>query len=454
MIALGLTRTHRTETYLGMLAKFALRRESAIIRILFFIVPFVTILFPKTSVGTVIILFLCCVGLHLAREGGLKDLFRIDLSLVLFGATALYLFINASWSLDMARAATSAAWFVLVILMSYGGCRALARWPERSLKMAATAFLIGISAGVAIACFEILTDRLGTLALYDNFPFTQPDSLKGFVVRDGTIVRILPGRSNAIIGVVMLSMWPALLCGVGRLDGRTRALFLVIFIPVVIATILFSAHESSKAGLILSAAAFALATPCPQLTRRALSAVWCLAFLLVIPLAALAYKADLHHNDALPFSAQARVTLWAYTATQVPEAPILGIGGSSTRKIDQSPENRSKKWKQKQKTEGFGWRAGSHAHNAFLQTWYELGAVGVILFMATGTAVILSLAQLPPGTHRYVLAHVAAFFAIIAFAWGMWQQWLMALIGLSVLYLALGTSLYRARRHETTGETG
>jgi hypothetical protein len=25
-------------------------------------------------------------------------------------------------------------------------------------------------------------------------------------------------------------------------------------------------------------------------------------------------------------------------------------------------------WKKKVKTEGFGWRAGAHAHNAFLQT--------------------------------------------------------------------------------------
>jgi O-antigen ligase len=100
-------------------------------------------------------------------------------------------------------------------------------------------------------------------------------------------------------------------------------------------------------------------------------------------------------------------------------------------------------WKKKLKTEGFGWRAGSHAHNAFLQTWYELGAFGVILFVVTGSAVILSLGAIPRGAQRFALAHVAAFFAIIAFAWGMWQGWLMALTGLSALYVTLAVNVYR-----------
>ncbi|MEM7192941.1 MAG: hypothetical protein AAF405_08810, partial [Pseudomonadota bacterium] len=105
---------------MAMLAKFALRREPAIIRILFFIVPFVTVLFPNTTVGSIVILFLCWVGLHIACSGSVKDPIRIDLGLILFGATALYPFINASWSLDATRAVQSADWFVLVVLMSYG----------------------------------------------------------------------------------------------------------------------------------------------------------------------------------------------------------------------------------------------------------------------------------------------------------------------------------------------
>ncbi|ODR95908.1 hypothetical protein AUC70_03355 [Methyloceanibacter stevinii] len=44
---------------------------------------------------------------------------------------------------------------------------------------------------------------------------------------------------------------------------------------------------------------------------------------------------------------------------------------------------------------------------------------------------------------------MAAFFAIIAFAWGMWQAWLMALTGLAALYVALAVNVYRAGQPET-----
>lgn len=430
------------------LAKLALRREPAIIRTLFFLGPLAALLVPKTTVVVLIVLFLVCASLALARGVHPKALFRIDVTLALFGVTAAYLFLNATWSADPERAFITAAWFVLIVLMTYGAARALARWPERSLRMAATAFLAGIGVGAACILFEAATDRVATLTLYHLLPVTQPDSLKGFGVRDGEIVRIAPSELNAMVAVMLLALWPALLCMVTRLGCRKGYLAAGALLAAAAAAIFLSNHDSSKVGLVASLVVFACAISWPNVTRYALWLVWCLAFALVVPLAAAAYKADLHQSDRLPPSAQARVTLWAYTAEQIPKAPFLGIGASSTRKIDQSPDNRKMQWKKRLRTEGFGWRAGAHAHNAFLQTWYELGAVGVILFVVTGSAVLLSLGRLPPKTQRFALAQVAAFFAIIAFAWGMWQGWLMALTGLAVLYLMLAVNVYRAKHPE------
>jgi hypothetical protein len=425
------------------LAKLALGREPAIIRTLFFLGPLLTLSVPKTTVAILVVLFICCVGLELARGNGVTGLFRINSTLALFGITAAYLFINATWSLDPERAFTAAIWFTLIVLMCFAAARALARWPERSLRMAATAFATGIGVGVAFLLFEAATGRVATLALYNAFPFTQPDSLKAFAVRNGKIVGIPSGEFNAMIAVMLLALWPVMLCIVARLEDRSRYVVAgALFSAVTVATFL-SNHESSKVAIVASLLVFALATLAPTGTRRGLLLVWCLAFALVVPLATAAYKAELHKSDWLPFSAQARVTLWAYTAEHVQATPLFGIGGSSTRKIDQSPDNRRIEWKKKLKTEGFGWRAGAHAHNAFLQTWYELGVVGVILFAVTGSAVILSLGAIPLGAQRFALAHVSAFFAIIAFAWGMWQGWLMALTGLSALYVALAVNVYR-----------
>ncbi len=214
-------------------------------------------------------------------------------------------------------------------------------------------------------------------------------------------------------------------------------------LAAVAAATFLSEHDSSKAALVVSVLVFALATLWPNLTRRALWLGWCLAFALVIPLALAAYKAELHKATWLPFSAQARVTLWAYTAEHVPSAPLLGIGASSTRKLDQAPENREKHWKAKQKTEGFGWRAGAHTRTTrSCRHGTNSGAAGVILFMAARRGLWSCRYGMPPPTQRYALAQFAAFFAIVAFGWGMWRAWLLALAGLSALYIALwGTFL-------------
>jgi hypothetical protein len=431
------------------LAKLTLRREPAIIRTLFFLGPLLTLLVPKTTVAILVVLFLCCVGLELARGNSVMGMLRINATLALFGITAAYLFINATWSLDPERAFKAATWFTLIVLMCFAAARALARWPERSLRIAATAFATGIGVGVAFLLFEAITGRVATLAIYKALPLTQPDSLKEFVVRNGEIVRIPPGEFNPMIAVMLLALWPALLCTVTQLEDRRRYVVAVaLFIAATVTTFL-SEHESSKVGIVASLVVFALATLWPIATRRGLWLIWCLAFTLVVPLATAAHKAELHKSDWLPFSAQARVTLWAYTAEHVQATPLFGIGGSSTRKIDQSPDNRRMEWKKKQKDEGFGWRAGAHAHNAFLQTWYELGVVGVILFVVTGSAVILSLGALPRRAQCFALAHVAAFFAIIALTWGMWQGWLMALTGLSALYVTLAVNVYRVSEPKT-----
>jgi O-antigen ligase len=86
------------------------------------------------------------------------------------------------------------------------------------------------------------------------------------------------------------------------------------------------------------------------------------------------------------------------------------------------------------------WKSGPHSHNEFLQTWYELGAAGVILLLAAGSAVIGYIGRLSPATQPFMLAQFAAFFIIAAFSWGMWQSWLLAVMGLAAIYAALAVT--------------
>lgn len=426
------------------LINVVLRREPAIVRTLFFLAPLITLLAPKTTVLVFILLCIGCAGLALAHGQTLKSLFRLDIGLALFGVAAIYLFINAAWSEDPSRAVVKAAWFTLVAGMGYGACRALASWDREQIDRAVTAFLAGLVAGVALVLFEAATGRFLTVSLYNLLPFTRPESVKALVIKDGEVFRIAAFELNRNVNVMLLMLWPALLCLVARGEKPWRWLSIGALFLAVLASVFLSTHETSKVGILLSAIVFVVALAWPVLARYAVLAAWCLAFILVVPLATMAYKAELQQADWLPYSAQTRVTLWAYTAEQVPDAPLLGIGATSTRKMDLDREDRHRPGRPKETGEDYGWRAGPHAHNVFLQTWYELGAIGALLFMAAGAAVILSLGRLPRATQPYVLAHVAAFVTILAFGWGLWQSWLMALAGLAPLYAALSVSQFRA----------
>ncbi len=423
--------------------KFASRREPAIIRTLFFLAPFITLVAPKTTVAVLVILAAAIVLIAVNHGQSLKELFRFDLGLALFALVAGYLFINATWSLDPANAFGKSAWFVGVVLMTFAASRALRTWPEKQIRVAANSFLIGLAVGAAYLLLQIATHALPLRLLYNALPITRPGGTKHIAIHDGQVIRIAALEFNRNVAVMLLMLWSALLCLTRFKHSRWRTLAIVGLVLAATALIFLSEHELSKVGLLFSAIAFAVALPWPAATRRMIWIGWCLAFALVVPLALAAFKADLHQAEWLRFSAKARVILWAYTAEQIPKAPILGIGLNSTRKMDLNPETRLEAIKPKGYV--YAWRAGPHAHNEFLQSWYELGAIGVVLLMAAGSSVILSVGRLPKPTQPFVLAQITAFVMIAAFSWGMWQSWLMALTGLTALYAALAVSSYRLK---------
>ena len=151
-----------------------------------------------------------------------------------------------------------------------------------------------------------------------------------------------------------------------------------------------------------------------------------------MPVNFLAYKADLHLAPWLPTSARARVIIWEYTSERVLDHPWLGIGANSTPAL-KTPRGVAEQPK------GYVWprMTGWHAHSLFLQTWYELGVAGVILMAFAGAAVVLRISLLPFEAQPFAAATFAVFVAIAAFAWGMWQPWLMCAVGLVLLYIRM-----------------
>ncbi|MGZ8417814.1 MAG: O-antigen ligase family protein, partial [Methyloceanibacter sp.] len=119
------------------------------------------------------------------------------------------------------------------------------------------------------------------------------------------------------------------------------------------------------------------------------------------------------------------------------EHPWLGIGVDSTHALKKSGAA--------ERPKGFIFprSSGEHAHNLFLQTWYELGLVGAVLLALAGAGVALRMLRLPKEMQPFAAASFAAFFGIGAFAWSMWQTWFMCAIGLLILYLCVAASAPR-----------
>jgi O-antigen ligase len=79
----------------------------------------------------------------------------------------------------------------------------------------------------------------------------------------------------------------------------------------------------------------------------------------------------------------------------------------------------------------------AHPHNIYLHIWYELGVIGVLTFALLGLSLLLKTDQLPKRSRIFAIGHFAICMTVIAFTYGLWQNWFQAAIVLSTLALVL-----------------
>jgi len=230
-----------------------------------------------------------------------------------------------------------------------------------------------------------------------------------------------------------LMLWPALLMLAKRVvDWRTALLPIGLIVLVVVATF-GSDHQTSMLAFVASGFTFLLYRLAPRTARVLVMIGWLAAVLLVRPAVLLAYNNGLQSATWLQESARARITLWAYTERQMRKAPILGVGAQTTRAESESGRRAEvlpgQVWPQ--------W-TGSHGHNIFLQTWYELGAVGAALLLGMGILILRWLWTLGRPGEDFAAAAFVCVTTMCASSFGMWQAWFIAACMLVVPMLAIG----------------
>ena len=386
---------------------------------------------PRLSVAVLAVLGLAALTFPAARAR-MADAFREPrASLVLPFVLLAYLLMNAAWAVDPGEAYSKVGSLVLLSLCVLAVMCAVSSLDNDVMRYAHVVLAIGLTAGLVGVAIGWFSDRAGARLLYSLFPDLQPENNKWLKVEDGWVIKAGKWELNRHMGVLALFAWVAVLAtirGFREFHGKWLAAAFLIAIAAVVGV---SHHQASQVALAGSAIVFALSILSTQVVRRALAFLWCAAFLIVVPVADYAYTSlSLHEAQTLPRSARARVIIWGETAARIQEKPWLGVGIRSTRHIDR-PVTRA----QLPAGQVFGKRTGRHAHNIYLQTWFELGFVGVVLTMSAVLMLFLAAAGLPAIVGPYVNAAFAMFAIQAAFSWGLWQSWLLAIWGLMVICL-------------------
>jgi O-antigen ligase len=200
--------------------------------------------------------------------------------------------------------------------------------------------------------------------------------------------------------------------------------------------VFLATSETTKLALLAGLLVLGVARFAEPVARYALAAGWTVACLGVVPAVYLARSFELHNASWLQLSAQLRITQWNEIAQKVPEAPWLGVGANLTydlKPIMQEAPQAVASWA--------GVRDIPHPHNAYLQTWYELGLVGVVLLILVGLLLLRNMGRLKVEQRPFAHAMFATAAVQIAFSYNIWQIWFLCLVGFTAAMFALGQTV-------------
>ncbi len=357
----------------------------------------------------------------LARSHSLGRLVRAALPIGLAGAFLLLALLSTLWSPSPRALATVAELGYIALGALFGGAW-LSQLPGAEARRLVRLLLAGLIIGILVFGGEVLA----------NFPIYR--WWNGVSAEDAAAILYsnVPKRSSALL---CLLVWPAALA-VARLGRRAAALL----VPVGYALLCLPlTSRSATLGIGIGLAFYLLARWSGALARRVLGVLVAVAFVAVLPLVLMLDRVlDLTRASWLFTSAQHRVEIWGMAATRALETPLLGQGIDASRALPPHGE-----------VSRFSPITDSllplHPHNAFLQVWLELGAVGAALALALTLLLLNGVKRLDEADQPFALALFATGLAMISTAYGVWQAWWMA------SFLAAGLTLRLATRVPTDG---
>ena len=404
-----------------------------IVPALFFLSPFVTAAVPRLT-WLFLALIAIALGVRAWRQGvAWRSLVPLDAVSITAVLVAAYVSINALWAADQGAGFAKAALLWGLILVTIAASTAIAALDERQLRLAALGFAAGAALGAVYVLIEMLTDAAITRAAMNAIPSLPARQGQAYRAspHSGYIKKISLSELNQNVTIVMLSLWPALSVLALIADRHRRRLFLgLIFVVTALGgrAVRSTNPRRSRWSYRWSLSCWRGNGAPPSSALSPGSGAW--------PSRWSCRSISPPIRPAGTWRRGCRIRPGPGSSCgSTPPSAFSSILGSASASNSTHNLNRRGHVDQPQ---GFVFprSSGEHAHNLFLQTWYELGLIGAILLALAGAAIALRMLRLPKDIQPFAAASFAAFFGIAAFAWSIWQTWFMCAIGLLILYVS------------------
>ncbi|MGG5810601.1 O-antigen ligase family protein [Falsiroseomonas sp. CW058] len=396
------------------------RAPSLPVTVLLATAPAIAVLQFRTMAPAVTVAFLLSVVAHWRIHRALPWP-RPTPMLALAAALLGWALASAAWSIEPARAAETTGALAALLLLGAMAGRAVAADDPAHLRRMGPALVAGLAAGILLLGFDHATDNLLRRAVRGLPP---PNPVIGFGLKPAvSLLALLLPLALAAHRVPMAL----------RLAVAAAGLAVALWLP----------GDSAKIAAVLGLGAATAALAARRAVAMGAAAALAAAFLLA-PLAFAALLARAPALEGIPRSAAHRVLIWDFVEDRIAERPAIGWGMEASRSIPGGDETFDAATLARfglTSPEARHWFAAPsakrlplHTHNAALQVWLELGAVGAVLAAALAAAVLLAAGATPVPAAALGAAVAGAVTGQLSF--GVWQPWWIASLLLAAVAMA------------------
>ena len=350
-----------------------------------------------------------------------------------------YILVSVAWSRDPPTTLFIALLIAALLTATLLVQRAAASVPLHWLEHTTRSLLVAAILGLIFALIEEASGHGLKRLLY--WPVRAAKLNDGSLTFDPTTkVLINDYVTNWNMPPLAFLLWPILLICDCQLRGRDRTYTKAVILTAGVATIFLSRHWTSMAAIVAACAVFGLALLRQRYLTRLLQVLWVASFVVAIPLATAGLANDWHLDQRLKSSFRARVILWSVTAERFWQNPVLGVGAASTKKLDHETFRQA----EQPATFVYARRTGPHAHNFPLQSLYELGIIGTLLFAAFGVVLIEAAGRTEQRLRPYLLGALTTVWIMGLSSFGLFEAWFLGSFAMTAFAAIVGCS-YRRR---------